>query len=113
MPICNLTCLNLPRFPCAEEGVISAHTKPLLPLHTETLRVAIVAENFLPKIDSSTLTIARLLQYFSSSSIGPESEYAGTQLSGTFGIPLRVYPCLKINFISPALVAALRAFAQE
>ncbi|KAJ7158174.1 hypothetical protein C8R46DRAFT_1195578 [Mycena filopes] len=96
-----------------------AKPAPLLPLHTETLRVAIVAENFLPKIDGSTITIARLLQYLSSSGIqtmlfGPESgmtEYAGAQLFGTFGIPLRVYPGLKINFISPALVAALRAFA--
>ncbi|KAJ7885600.1 hypothetical protein B0H13DRAFT_2343178 [Mycena leptocephala] len=36
--------------------------------------------------------------------LGPESgmrEYARATLFGTFGVPLRVYPGLKINFISP------------
>ncbi|KAJ7135354.1 hypothetical protein C8R46DRAFT_1235070 [Mycena filopes] len=90
MPICNLTCLNLTRFPCAEE------------------------ENFLPKIDSSTLTIAPPPASTSAPRASvPRANTLAPQLSGTFGIPLRVYPCLKINFISPALVAALRAFAKS
>ncbi|KAJ7749790.1 hypothetical protein DFH07DRAFT_922896 [Mycena maculata] len=93
--------------------------------HGEVLRVAIVAENFLPKIDGSTVTIAHLLQHINRSHsrgeggvqamlFGPESgmaEYEGAALFGTKGVPLRVYPGLKINFISPAFLAALRAFA--
>ncbi|KAF8162052.1 hypothetical protein K438DRAFT_2025595 [Mycena galopus ATCC 62051] len=91
----------------------------LLPLHTDALRVAIVAENFLPKIDGSTITLAHLLQHLHSTGIramllGPETgmnSYAGAALFGTFGVPLRVYPGLKVNFISPAFLAALREFA--
>ncbi|KAJ7697245.1 hypothetical protein B0H17DRAFT_1197643 [Mycena rosella] len=94
----------------------------LLPLHApDALRVAIIAENFLPKIDGSTITLAHLLQHMKSTGVramlfGPESgmtEYEGCRLFGTFGVPLRVYPGLKINFISPAFIRALRAFAPD
>ncbi|KAJ7927264.1 hypothetical protein B0H13DRAFT_1048276 [Mycena leptocephala] len=85
---------------------------------SEALRVAIIAENFLPKIDGSTITIAHLLQHLAATRVramllGPESgmrDYAGARLFGTFGVPLRVYPGLKINFISPAFLRALRSF---
>ncbi|KAJ7471686.1 hypothetical protein B0H11DRAFT_2283061 [Mycena galericulata] len=91
---------------------------PTLPLHASPLRVAIIAENFLPKIDGSTITLAHLLAYLHAAGVramlfGPESgmrEYAGAQLFGAAGVPLRVYPGLKINFISPAFLSALRAF---
>ncbi|KAJ7141703.1 hypothetical protein C8R43DRAFT_587058 [Mycena crocata] len=80
-----------------------------------------VAENFLPKIDGSTITLAHLLQHMKSSGVqamllGPESgmtEYAGCRLFGTFGVPLRVYPGLKINFISPAFIRAIREFRPD
>ncbi|KAJ6462292.1 hypothetical protein C8R47DRAFT_1158654 [Mycena vitilis] len=86
--------------------------------HDGPLRVAIIVENFLPKIDGSTITISHLLQHLNNTGVeamlfGPESgmtEYAGAKLFGTYGIPLRVYPGLKINFISPAFLAALRSF---
>ncbi|KAF8197159.1 hypothetical protein K438DRAFT_1420259, partial [Mycena galopus ATCC 62051] len=76
-------------------------------------------ENFLPKIDGSTIMLAHLLQHLHSTGIramllGPETgmtSYAGASLFGTFGVPLRVYPGLKVNFISPAFLAALREFA--
>lgn len=93
-----------------------------LPRHNVPLRVAIIAENFLPKIDGSTITLAHLLRYLQSCGgvramlFGPESgmaDYAGARLFGTFGVPLRVYPGLKINFISPTFLAALRAFAPD
>ncbi|KAJ7673642.1 hypothetical protein DFH06DRAFT_978849, partial [Mycena polygramma] len=75
-------------------------------------------ENFLPKIDGSTITISHLLQHLNETGVqamlfGPESgmtEYAGAKLFGTYGVPLAVYPGLKINFISPAFLSALRAF---
>ncbi|KAJ6505857.1 hypothetical protein C8R47DRAFT_1209802 [Mycena vitilis] len=91
----------------------------LLPRHRKPLRVAIIAENFLPKVDGSTLTIAHLLQHLNATGVqamlfGPESgmsEYAGAQLFGTFGVPILVYPGLKANFVSPVFLRALRAFA--
>ncbi|KAJ7726587.1 glycosyl transferase group 1 [Mycena olivaceomarginata] len=93
----------------------------LLPQHSGPLRVAIIAENFLPKVDGSTLTIANLLQHLNATGVqamlfGPESgmsEYAGARLFGTFGIPMRVYPGLKVNFMSPAFIRALRKFAPD
>ncbi|KAJ7927315.1 hypothetical protein B0H13DRAFT_2312717 [Mycena leptocephala] len=49
--------------------------------------------------------------------LGPESgmrEYAGARLSGTFGVPLRVYPGLKIKCLHlPAFLRALRSFALQ
>ncbi|KAJ7745386.1 glycosyl transferase group 1 [Mycena olivaceomarginata] len=91
----------------------------LLPQKSGPLRVAIITENFLPKVDGSTLTIANLLQHLDATNVqamlfGPESgmsEYAGASVFGTFGIPMRIYPGLKINFISPAFICALRKFA--
>ncbi|KAJ7921603.1 hypothetical protein B0H13DRAFT_146553 [Mycena leptocephala] len=76
---------------------------------SEVLRAAIIAEIFLLKIDASTITLAHLLQHLAATRaharlLGPESgmrEYARAALFGTFGVPLRVYPGLKINFISP------------
>ncbi|KAJ6587676.1 hypothetical protein DFH09DRAFT_819653, partial [Mycena vulgaris] len=78
-------------------------------------------ENFLPKIDGSTVTLAHLLQHMQRTGVqamlfGPESgmtEYAGARLFGTFGVPLRVYPGLKINFISPSFLRALRLFSPD
>jgi hypothetical protein len=63
------------------------------------------AENFLPKIDGSTITLARLRQHLAATRVhamllGPENgmhEYAGARLFGTFGVPLKVYPGLKIK----------------
>ncbi|KAF7325126.1 hypothetical protein MKEN_00556100 [Mycena kentingensis (nom. inval.)] len=96
----------------------------LLPLYAcppperEPMRVVIIAENFLPKVDGSTVTIANLLQQLKTMGVqamlfGPESgmaEYAGAKLFGTYGVPLRVYPGLKVNFISPAFIRTLREF---
>ncbi|KAJ7921620.1 hypothetical protein B0H13DRAFT_2415418 [Mycena leptocephala] len=95
----------------------------------EALRVAIITatlisankrtEIFLPKIDGSTITLAHILQHLAALRmramlLGPESgmrQYAGVRLSGTFGVPLRVYPGMKTNFISPVFLRALRSFA--
>ncbi|KAF7291317.1 hypothetical protein MIND_01276000 [Mycena indigotica] len=107
----------------------------LLPLHNSSgsfnfskdltergdrLRVAIIAENFLPKVDGSTTTIASLLQQLKRNHLGvqamlfgPESgmkTYHDTPLFGTPGLPLHVYPGLKINFITPSLIRTLREF---
>jgi preprotein translocase subunit Sec63 len=62
-------------------------------------------ENFLPRIDGSTITLAHLLQLHAATHayamlLGPEigmREYAGARLLGTFGMPLRVYAMFKIK----------------
>ncbi|KAI8982147.1 hypothetical protein BDF20DRAFT_797465, partial [Mycotypha africana] len=70
------------------------------------MRIAIVTENFLPKVDGVTRTLARLLEYLQAHHhqvilLGPESgldTYAGAQLYGTSGLPFPPYPELKLNF---------------
>ncbi|KAJ7159494.1 glycosyl transferase group 1 [Mycena filopes] len=77
------------------------------------------AENFLPQVDGSTLTIAHLLEHLNSTGVqamlfGPNSgmsEYAGARLFPTFGLPMPAYPGLKANFLSPDALRALREFA--
>jgi hypothetical protein len=92
---------------------IIAGARPLLPLFLSFLPSCLLlpknaneqTENFLPKIDGSTVTIAHLLQHLAATRVramllGPESgmrDYAGARLFGTFGVPLRVYPGLKIK----------------
>ncbi|KAJ7921624.1 hypothetical protein B0H13DRAFT_146628 [Mycena leptocephala] len=79
---------------------------------SEALRIAIIAETFLSKIDGSTTALAHLLQHLAPTRVraillGPESgmrEYPEARLFGTFGVPLRAYPGLKINFASPAFL---------
>jgi hypothetical protein len=59
-------------------------------------------ENFLP-----TITLAHLPQHLAATRLramllGPESgmrEYAGARLSGTFGVPLGVYPGMKTKYV--------------
>ncbi|KAJ7624621.1 glycosyl transferase group 1 [Roridomyces roridus] len=82
------------------------------------LRVAIITENFLPKIDGVTLTLARLLEDLHTRGVetillGPKSElkeYAGCRLYGAPGIPFSTYPGLKINFLPPSFLHQLRQF---
>ncbi|HEV2661977.1 MAG TPA: hypothetical protein VGU68_15310, partial [Ktedonobacteraceae bacterium] len=64
------------------------------------LRVAIITENFLPKLDGVTHTLTRLLEHLQAQGhqallLGPESgmeEYAGAELVGTAGLPFPFYP---------------------
>ncbi len=74
------------------------------------LRIAIVTENFLPKVDGVTRTLARLLEHLNNEGhealvLGPETgirQYAGHPVVGTFGVPLIIYPGLKLNLCDPA-----------
>ncbi len=85
------------------------------------MRVAIITENFLPKLDGVTRTLARLLEYLQRSGhrtllLGPESglaEYAGAQIVGTAGIPLPFYPELKFNFFRPLFLRRLSEFQPD
>lgn len=82
------------------------------------MRIAIITENFLPKVDGVTRTLTRLLEHLQATGhkvilFGPESGmdiYAGAKLYGTAGIPFLPYPELKLNLWRPAFTKALKAF---
>jgi glycosyltransferase involved in cell wall biosynthesis len=85
------------------------------------MRIAIVTENFLPKLDGVTRTLAVLLEYLHARQhqvlvLGPESgmeEYAGAEVIGTAGVPLPFYPELRVNFFRPLFVRRLKEFDPE
>lgn len=82
------------------------------------MRVAIITENFLPKLDGVTRTLAKLLEYLQMAGhqallLGPDSgmeHYAGAEIIGTAGFPLPFYPELKFNFFRPLFVRRLNQF---
>ncbi|CED82388.1 Cytochrome b5 [Phaffia rhodozyma] len=88
---------------------------------TAKLRIVIVTENFLPKVDGVTRTLARLLEHLHKEGheallCGPESgmsHYASHPLVGTLGIPLVLYPGLRLNFLRPKLMHAIEDFKPD
>jgi glycosyltransferase involved in cell wall biosynthesis len=85
------------------------------------MRVAIITENFLPKLDGVTRTVSRLLEHLHMQGhqallLGPESgmsEYAGAEVIGTAGLPLPFYPELKFNFFRPLFLRRLIEFRPD
>ncbi|KZW03680.1 UDP-Glycosyltransferase/glycogen phosphorylase [Exidia glandulosa HHB12029] len=82
------------------------------------LRIAIVTENLMPKVDGVTRTLARLLTHLREQGhecvvLGPESGmgyYETFPLIGTLGIPLVLYPGLKLNFLRPKFLRTIVEF---
>jgi glycosyltransferase involved in cell wall biosynthesis len=85
------------------------------------MRVAIITENFLPKLDGVTRTLAHLLEHLQANGhqallLGPEcgmDEYAGAEVVGTAGLPLPFYPELKFNFFRPLFLRRLNEFQPD
>ena len=85
------------------------------------MRIAIITENFLPKLDGVTRTLARLLQHLQAHDhqvllLGPESgmdTYAGAEIIGTAGVPFPFYPELKFNFFRPLFLRRLIEFQPD
>ncbi len=85
------------------------------------MRVAIITENFLPKLDGVTRTLAKLLEHLqltghSAMLLGPDSgmeEYAGAEIVGTAGLPFPFYPELKFNFFRPLFMRRLGEFQPD
>ncbi|KAJ9476987.1 Glycosyltransferase [Pseudozyma hubeiensis] len=100
------------------EDIVRAYPRDL---KRPKLRVAIVTENFLPKVDGVTRTLARLLEHLNNEGheamvLGPETgmrQYAGHPVVGTFGVPLIIYPGLKLNFMRPRFVRRLQQFKPD
>jgi glycosyltransferase involved in cell wall biosynthesis len=84
----------------------------------ELMRIAIITENFLPKLDGVTRTLARLLEHLQMSGhqailLGPDcgmDQYAGAEVIGTAGLPFPFYPELKFNFFRPLFLRRLYEF---
>jgi glycosyltransferase involved in cell wall biosynthesis len=85
------------------------------------MRVAIITENFLPKLDGVTRTLARLLEHLQATGhqallLGPEcgmEQYAGAEVVGTAGLPFPFYPELKFNFFRPLFIRRLNEFCPD
>lgn len=85
------------------------------------MRIAIVTENFLPKVDGVTRTLTRLLEHLNNTHhqvivFGPESgmsTYANATLYGTTGIPFLPYPELKLNIWRPSFTKVLLDFKPD
>ncbi|WP_376797211.1 glycosyltransferase family 4 protein [Thermogemmatispora sp.] len=85
------------------------------------MRVAVITENFLPKLDGVTRTLARLLAHLEATGhrailLGPRCgmrEYAGAEIVTTPGIPLPFYPELRFNFFRPLFVKKLQDFQPD
>ncbi len=88
---------------------------------TTVMRIAIITENFLPKMDGVTRTLAKLLEHLqqtghSTMLLGPDSgmeEYAGAEIVGTAGLPFPFYPELKFNFFRPLFMRRLGEFRPD
>ncbi len=82
------------------------------------MRVAIITENFLPKRDGVTRTIAKLLEHLqlrghTAIVFAPDSapaEYAGAPVIGVPGIPIPFYPELRFLFPSHEMERRLERF---
>ncbi len=85
------------------------------------MRIALVTENFLPKLDGVTRTLALALEHFQLAGhkaivIGPEGSprrYAGARVFGAPGAPIPFYPELRFLFPHPRLEQRLARFRPD
>ncbi len=82
------------------------------------MRIALITENFLPKLDGVTRTLAMLLEHLRARGhtalvLGPKGaprRYAGARVYGAPGVPLPFYPELRALLPSPGLERRLARF---
>jgi glycosyltransferase involved in cell wall biosynthesis len=85
------------------------------------MRVALVTENFLPKLDGVTRTLAMLLEHLQRRGhqaivLGPQGSprhYAGARVFGAPGLPLPMYPELRALLPPPAFENRLARFRPD
>ena len=85
------------------------------------MRIAIVTENFLPKLDGVTRTLAMLLEHLQREGhqaivLGPQGSppsYAGAPVYCAPGLPLPFYPELRLLLPPPTLARRLADFQPE
>ncbi len=85
------------------------------------MRIALVTENFLPKLDGVTRTLALLLEHLRRTGhrvivLGPAGaprRYAGAPVFHAPGVPLPFYPELRFLFPRPSLARRLARFQPD
>lgn len=85
------------------------------------MRVAVFAENFLPKLDGVTRTLAMLLEHLERrghqtllfAPVGAPARYAGAEVIPVQGVPLPFYPELRALLPSPLLETRLARFRPD
>jgi glycosyltransferase involved in cell wall biosynthesis len=85
------------------------------------MRVALVTENFLPKLDGVTRTLVMLLEHLERRKhptivLGPQGgprQYAGARIFGAPGLPLPLYPELRMLFPAADLGRRLACFQPD
>lgn len=85
------------------------------------MRVALVTENFLPKTDGVTRTLAMLLEHLQRRGhrtlvlgpVGSPRRYAGARVHGVSGPPLPFYPELRLLLPPPSLERRLARFRPD
>ncbi|MBX0327069.1 glycosyltransferase family 1 protein [Oscillochloris sp. ZM17-4] len=85
------------------------------------MRIALICETFLPDVNGVTTTLCRLLEHLRREGHeallfapqGAPEEYAGTPVVPLGGMPLPMYPEVKLTPPQPGLTARLRAFKPD
>lgn len=85
------------------------------------MRIALVTENFLPKLDGVTRTLAMALEHFQrrghqAIELGPDGgprRYAGARVFGAPGAPIPFYPELRFLLPTPRLEQRLARFRPD
>lgn len=85
------------------------------------MRIAIITENFLPKLDGVTRTLAMLLEHLERRGdrvlmMGPGTaprRYAGARILGAPGVPLPFYPELRLLLPPPEFERILNRFRPD
>ncbi len=85
------------------------------------MRVALVCETFLPDVNGVTTTLCRLLEYLQQhgheallfAPQGAPTSYAGAEIVPLSGMPLPLYPEVKLTPPQPGLTARLRQFQPD
>lgn len=85
------------------------------------MRVALIAETFLPNVNGVTTTLCRLLEHLRDHGheamlLAPEGapeQYAGAQIVPMRGVPLPAYPELRLTPPQPGITATLRRFRPD
>jgi len=85
------------------------------------MRIALIAETFLPQVNGVVTTICRLLEHLRSrghqallfAPVGAPDSYAGAQIVPLAGVPLPLYPEVRFTPPQPGITAQLRAFRPD
>jgi phosphatidylinositol alpha 1,6-mannosyltransferase len=85
------------------------------------MRIALVCETFLPDVNGVTTTLCRLLEHMRGAGHeallfapqGSPESYAGTEIVPLNGMPLPMYPDVKLTPPQPGLTARLRQFRPD